>query len=187
MAGGPTLADAETPGMAPRRLGVLVTVCAVLLGAPASQAAGGCPRIADAAGDASYGSLGKGSSDLDLQEISIASGPRTVALVVRLAAMAGTATELRLGARVDVRISLAPVDYFFTARRSGDGTWSYTVTGVRTGADGRPNEVPARAVGGRVDPAAAEVVFVANRSDFVERIDCTVNYRDRSRGCRTAE
>jgi len=194
------------------RLAAAFALSVAAIGTPALGAPAGCPRIVDISGDASYGSLGKGTSDLDLHEIHIASGPRTVVLAVRLASLAGTAPELRIGSRVDVRISLEPIDYFLAARRAGDGTWRYTMTGVRIGADGRPSEVPARTVGGRVDAAAAEVVFMVNRSDFadrpdgrlirllsgrtylgadasvmeVDRVDDTVAYRDRAPGCRSA-
>ncbi|HVE99177.1 MAG TPA: hypothetical protein VNA12_08360 [Mycobacteriales bacterium] len=195
-----------------RRAALGLALLASTAAVPAVAAPAGCPRLVDVAGDASYGSLGKGSSDLDIHELQVASGPRTVVVAVRLASMAGTATELRLGARVDARISLTPVDYFFAARRAGDGSWRFTMTAVRIGSDGRPVEQPAKAIAGKADPAAAEVVFVANRSDFVERfdgreirllggrtylgsdvsiqetdrVDGSVGYRDRSRACRLA-
>ena len=195
-----------------RSLSAALVVAAAALAAPSSAAPLGCPRLVDPAGDSTYGVLGPGSTDLDINEVHVVSGAKTVVVAVKLATMAGSDPELALGARVDARISLAPVDYFFAARLELDGTWTFTVTGVRIGPDGKPTEIPERAVEGRADAGAAEVVFIANRADFVERIDGrvirlvssqtfvgadasvqeadrvegAVDYRDRMRGCRTA-
>ncbi|HVF19172.1 MAG TPA: hypothetical protein VNA14_02905 [Mycobacteriales bacterium] len=184
---------------------------AALVATPVA-AAPTCPRLVDTVGDSSYGLLGKGSTDLDIAEVQVASGPKTVEVAVRLATVGGSDPELRIGSRVDARISLAPVDYFFAARRGLDGSWRFTMTAVRIGPDGRPTEIPERSVEGRIDAVAAEVVFVARRADFVEKVDGrvirlvssqtfvgadvsvqeadrvegAVDYRDRGRACRRA-
>ncbi len=196
-----------------RSISAVLVVAAAALATPATAGPLGCPRLVDPAGDSSYGILGAGSTDLDIHEVQVASGAKTVVVAVKLASMALSDPELTIGARVNARISLAPVDYFFAARLKLDGTWSFSVTGVRIGPDGKPSEIPERTVDGRADPAAAEVVFVANKADFAEpvggrvirvvsgqtfvgadasvqeadRVEGSVDYRDRAPGCRIAD
>ena len=194
-----------------RPLAVAALAAAALVVTPAG-AAPGCPRLVDTTGDSSYGILGAGSTDLDIREVQVASGAKSVVVAVKLASMSLSDPELTIGARVNARISLAPVDYFFAARLKLDGTWSFTVTGVRIGPDGKPTEIPERTVDGRADAGAAEVVFIADKAGFVEpvngrvirlvssqtfvgadasvqeadRVEGAVDYRDRAPGCRAA-